>query len=88
MAMQPQQGQGQGGPEEAVKGLLEAVGSLRHSIVQSQAVPDEVNQGVDQATNQYIEVVGGLVGAGPSGGQGGPVPMEQMPGGRPMGPQG
>lgn len=95
MAMQPgQMGQGQapqgGNPEEAIKGLFDAVGMLRDSIVQSEAVPDEEKQAVDGATNQYLEIVGGVVGAGgqPSQGQGGPVPVEQIQGARPMGPQG
>jgi hypothetical protein len=75
--------QGGGGAAEQVAGLLGAAEFLRDRIVESPDVPDELKQAVAQATAQYVQVIGQVIGGGQAA-----QPAETIPGAQPVTPQG
>ena len=76
--------QGGGGAGEMIQGVIQATQVILQGVVEAPGVPDEAKQALAQATDQYIGILGQIVGGGAPQGQPQPQQVESMPGGRPV----
>ena len=84
------QGQGQGAnPAELVQGVVQAAQIILEGVTNAEGVPPEAKDALAQATQQYVGVLGQIVGGGGQApAQPQPRQAESMPGGRPLTPSG
>lgn len=77
-------------PAELVEGVAQAAQIILEGVAQAEGVPPEAKDALAQATEQYLGVLGQIVGGGGQQGGGQPQgrPVESMPGGRPLTPSG
>jgi len=76
-------------PAELVQGVAQAAQIILEGVTQAEGVPPEAKEALAQVTEQYLGVLGQIVGGGqPQGGQPQGRPVESMPGGRPLTPSG
>lgn len=77
-------------PAELVQGVVQAAQIILDGVSQAEGVPPEAKEALAQVTEQYLGVLGQVIGGGQpqSGGQPQGRPIETVPGGRPLTPSG